>query len=244
MSRIQRREASSVFRQGPFEIRRIRPGRIRSEGADPALGPLAAIDHANLGVGTIVSMHEHRNDEILSYLRRGLMVHQDSAGHRVSLSPERIMMMNAGRSFWHEETAPDSPVEMLQIFIRPSEADLDGRVNFLDLEAVEKTQGWRLIAGPEDSGAPLQIRNSVVVQDAFLPRGNSLPSPFQAGMVLWLYVMDGEAVISGQTLTKGDAITDLDGPLGDILAAADATLIAFLVDPKAPASTAGTISGH
>ena len=46
-------------------------------------------------------------------------MHEDSTGQRVELSPRRPMMMNAGRSFFHEESTPDVPVEMLQIFIRP-----------------------------------------------------------------------------------------------------------------------------
>jgi hypothetical protein len=58
-----------------------------------------------------------RNDEILSYIWRGTMVHEDSAGYRIPLSPRKLMMMNAGRGFWHEESTPSEPVEMLQIFV-------------------------------------------------------------------------------------------------------------------------------
>jgi redox-sensitive bicupin YhaK (pirin superfamily) len=80
----------------------MRPGLVRSLVADPAFGPLSVVDHANLDVGTVVPMHEHRNDEILSYMWRGTMVHEDSAGHRIPISPRKLMMMNAGRGFWHE----------------------------------------------------------------------------------------------------------------------------------------------
>ena len=89
-------------------------------GADLALGPLSALDHANLQVGKVVKMHEHKNDEILSYMWRGSMVHEDRAGHRIPISAKKLMMMNAGESFWHEESVPDQPVEMLQIRARPT----------------------------------------------------------------------------------------------------------------------------
>jgi len=88
--------------------------------ADPVIGPLSRVDHAFLDVGTVVSMHQHRNDEILSYMWQGLMV--------VELTPSRLMMMNAGRGFSHEESTPSVPVEMLQIFIRPQATDLDPSV--------------------------------------------------------------------------------------------------------------------
>jgi quercetin 2,3-dioxygenase len=98
--------------------------------ADPVIGPLSRVDHAFLDVGTLVPMDQHRNDEILSYMWRGLMVHEDSTGRRVELTPSRLMMMNAGRGFSHEESTPGVPVEMLQIFIRPQATDLEPSVQF------------------------------------------------------------------------------------------------------------------
>lgn len=77
-----------------------------------ALGPLSAIDHANLNVGTVVAMHQHRDDEILSYLCRGVMIHEDSDGNRVELSPRRLMMMNAGSGLC-ERSATTEVVRLL-----------------------------------------------------------------------------------------------------------------------------------
>jgi hypothetical protein len=56
--------------------------------------------------------------------------------------------------------------------------------------------------------------------------------------------MDGVVEVGGERLGKGDAISDLDHPLPNIRALGDATLVLFLVDRTAPASKAGTISGH
>jgi redox-sensitive bicupin YhaK (pirin superfamily) len=151
--KVLRRTASPVFAQGRFQVRRIRPGVILDVRSDPAFGPLSVIDHANLAVDTVVGMHEHKNDEILSYLWRGTMFHEDSAGHRVPVSPKKLMMMNAGKSFWHEESAPDGPVEMLQIFVRPRAADLHGQVQFYDRPFPLADGQWQVIAGPESSDA-------------------------------------------------------------------------------------------
>ncbi len=54
---------------------------------------------ASLDVGTVVSMREHQYDEILSCMWRGAMVHEDSEGHRVPVSPGGLTMINAGKSF-------------------------------------------------------------------------------------------------------------------------------------------------
>jgi redox-sensitive bicupin YhaK (pirin superfamily) len=243
MLKILRAQASRGFEQGPFKIRRVRPGLIFGSNADPAFGPLAVLDHANLGVGTLVRFHEHVNDEILSYMWRGTMVHEDSSGNRVALSPSKLMLMNAGQGFWHEESAPSDPIEMLQIFIRPREADLAGEVQFHDRDDTIADGKWHLIAAPETSAAPLKIRQQVMVYDAHLPAGHEIEIPQADGMDQLLYVFDGLIGAGGADLLKGDALADDEIPLPAIKAIRPSTLLVFLVDRDAHATRAGTISG-
>ncbi|KXZ20527.1 hypothetical protein AXI58_00715 [Bacillus nakamurai] len=109
-----------------FSLQMKRPGMIYQDFTrdDFAFGPLSRIDHAKLGQGALIPMHEHINDEILSYMWKGKMLHEDSSGEKVMISPTKHMLMGAGKSFFHEESTPEGPVEMLQIFIRPEKADL------------------------------------------------------------------------------------------------------------------------
>ena len=107
-----------VRAHGPFQLRRIRPGVALGRTDDGGFGGLGLIDHARLQPGLVVRMHEHRNDEIISYLRSGRMQHTDSAGRSEVISPDRLMVMNAGAGFSHEEAVlGDDPIEMLQIFV-------------------------------------------------------------------------------------------------------------------------------
>ena len=64
-----------------------------------AFGPISRIDHANIKKGVLVPMHEHTNDEIISYMFKGKMFHEDSAQKSEDISPKRIMLMSAGKSF-------------------------------------------------------------------------------------------------------------------------------------------------
>ncbi|MGA8350986.1 MAG: pirin family protein [Isosphaeraceae bacterium] len=196
---------------------------------------------ASLDVGTVVSMREHQNDEILSCMWRGAMVHEDSEGHRVPVSPGGLTMINAGKSFWHEELTPGVPVEMLQILIRPHKADLPGEARFYDPPSRLPESQWRLIAGPEASDALLKIRQLVIVSDAQLMEGGAASVPAAEGMTSLLYVMDGAIRVGDARLGKGDTVTDLDGTWPVVHAESAATLVAFVVVRSAPASTAGTI---
>lgn len=232
--------SSPQFGRGPFRIRRIRPGLIL--GNDPALGPLSVVDFATLDTGTFVAMHEHRNDEILSYLWRGNMVHEDSHGLRVELGPQRLMMMNAGRSFYHEESVPKDPVRMLQIFIRPTAADLEPRVTFSE-RASKADNTWNLVGGPEGEQVPLSIRNQVYVYDAHLNPGSTLEPLVKPGFQQWIVVMDGVLQVAGGAIATGDSLAITEGNLPAISSREGADVVLFLSKLDAPASRAGTISG-
>ena len=118
---------------------------------DPGFGLLGAFDHARLQPGVVVAMHQHRNDEIFSYMRRGTMLHEDTSGARLPLTPTHVAVMNAGSGMWHEERVPDDgePVEMLQIFVRPREDELPPNFQSREFPQAESLNAWRLLVGPE-----------------------------------------------------------------------------------------------
>ncbi|WPP01970.1 pirin family protein [Pseudomonas sp. HR96] len=240
---IFRAEQRTTHGQGSFHIERVKPGLAYANSKDPALGPLSGFDHATLGVGTVVKMHEHVNDEILSYMWKGSMLHEDKAGNIIPISRNKLMMMNAGKSFWHEESTPDEAVEMLQIFVRPREADLSGHVHFLERAEGTPVGEWGWVAGPEGSEAPLIIRNQVYVYDTVLNADQQITPVERPGLVSWLYVLDGEVTVGEHSLGKGDGVSSAQAPLPSIQAEGDSSLVLFLVDMTAPYSLAGTISG-
>ena len=87
---------------GGFEIEILYPGNILLETADTGIGTIGRIDQARVTPGTLVPMHPHKDDEILTYLRSGTVKHTDSEGTTENISNTRLMIMNAGKSFFHE----------------------------------------------------------------------------------------------------------------------------------------------
>ncbi|MEH7385107.1 pirin family protein [Bacillus sp. JJ1521] len=227
--------------KGPFTITRIQPGDILEENEDFSFGPLSIIDHAVMKKGLTIKMHEHVNDEILSYVWNGTMHHKDSTGLEAPISPGNLMMMNAGKSFWHEEKVKNDHVEMLQIFVRPRETDLEPTIQFH--EKPIRNRDWYLIVGPEESKAPLPVRQDVYIFDANPKQGDQLDIPVCQGLHPFLYVLDGEIAVGDLQIQKMEAVTDLEVALPRITAVTDSTLVLFFVDMNAPASLMGTISG-
>jgi len=225
---------------GPFTVTRVAPPPLE-EGVELAFGPLLGVHHATIAVGGMLSMHEHRNEEILSYVLRGSLLHAETSGETAAISRDRLMMMNAGTGFWHEESAPETEVEMLQIFILPEADDLDRGVQFAQRPDAEDGGGWRLVAGPAESGANLVVRQQVRVYDAALQAGSELVVPTASGTHPLLYVIDGSVEVGDLPLGSGDAVYSIsEAELPLVRASGPATVVLFLVDLSAPVCETGT----
>lgn len=235
------------FRYGDdrFQVRTRRPGLIYQDfdREDYAFGPLSRFDHVNLAEDYCIKMHLHHNDEILSYLYKGEMLHRDTDDNKELLTPNKLMVMNAGHEFYHEESTPDEGNEMLQILIRPEKADVSPGVQFWDRE-IKFDSEWNLIAGPASMAPPMTVRNDVAVMDVHGSAGDELKIPAREGMTPWLYVMDGSIEVQGETLHKGDAVTDGPDSLKIIKLKEASTLVLFLVNLNAPMTLKGNFSGH
>lgn len=240
IKKLTKNTHSQPFR-GPIAITRIPTGRVIENNEDSAFGPLSFIDHAMMQKGITIKMHEHINDEILSYVWSGTMYHRDSAGYEVPVNRGNLMLMNAGSSFWHEEKVKEDHVEMLQIFVRPREADLEATIQFHEKPVANRN--WYMMVGPEGSEAPLFVRQQVYILDAHPRKGDTLEVPIKDGYQPFLFVMDGSIKVNDQEVSKLEAITDLEQPLPSIEILEDSTLILFLVDLDASMSLSGTISG-
>ena len=231
------------FERGPFRIQRSYPGRGVSD--DSGLGPIGAIDHADLLPGLLVPMHEHRDDEIISYLRTGEMVHRDSAGFTKTITPTRLMVMNAGSGFSHEESIPgDTGVTMLQIFVRPRERGLEPGIQFAELSERQSTNAWRKLVGTEKSGAMTTVRSEIGLFDASLEAGSRLEIAAPDGWGWWLYVFSGEVELGDCRCSEGDSAASPDGQTIDIAAESKAELVLFIFDREAQHSNEGSLSGR
>lgn len=230
---------------GGFGIEILYPGRALDK-ADSGIGAIGRIDHARVTPGTVVRMHPHKDDEILTYLRSGKVLHRDTVGHTEEISSTRLMLMNAGHTFQHEETVlPQSGVlEGLQIFIRPHAGDLESLVQFHDFGRAFSVNEWRLVAGPTDD-APLRIRGPAWVYDIRLSAGSGmdLPSAPVKGALRLLYVFAGRIAIAGDTITNGESILFDDASVG-VVAQRDSDLVLFVTDPAATVFKAGMFSGN
>lgn len=219
---IVRANPEQLFEYGPFTVRRQRPGE--------ALSPLVSVDLMSLKLDARIPMQQHQDEEVFTYLWRGSMQHQDSNGERTQLSAKRVMVVNAGDGVQYEESVPLYEAELLQAVIRPALRGGEAMTQVLERDQGIMTNGWTELAGPEESDAPLELRQEVYIFDTMLERNHTLDVPSMPGFVAYLTVLEGIIRVGDLRLSRGDAVSGLDSSL-EIVGDRDANLVCFLVKP-------------
>lgn len=221
------------------------PGWLKPRPTDHGFGPLAMIVESLLDPGRLIAMHEHRNDEIISWVPDGVMRHDDRTTGRLVTDRDHLMVMNAGSGFWHsEETLPsDPPLRMLQILVRPSALDLEPAIQHGPLPP-PAPNAWRHLVGPPGGGAPFYVRNAIDVYDIRLDAGACVDCVAMPGRNVYFYVFTGSVVVEGQTFGEGEQGLLLSDRILSIVAKTPSLLVAFLLDPAAPVTRKGTVGDH
>jgi redox-sensitive bicupin YhaK (pirin superfamily) len=240
--------------QGKFRTHFDFPGRAVPDHDDHGYGPLATVVESFMDPGTLIPMHQHRDEEIISWVPAGVMRHDDGEGNELVTDADHLMVMNAGSGFWHaEETlADDPPLRMLQIFVRPHSLGLEPGIQHEPIPDPTPNE-WRHLFGPEGGDAPLYVRNEVDFYDCRLDAGGTVSLPAQSGRDTYLYVFEGAVTVGEDEepvgYTESALVTgDRDGEdVGEVetgvsvTATEDSVLVAFVVDPDAPVTRQGTI---
>jgi redox-sensitive bicupin YhaK (pirin superfamily) len=169
--------------------------------------------------GTGFETHPHRDMEIVTWVLRGSLVHQDSTGHSGVIYPGLAQRMSAGRGILHSEkndawtltgdSTHADPVHFVQMWVVPDEAGITPGYQQLEIDDEALRGKLVTIASgmPEHAGeAAISISNKyAALRGARLEPGDSVELP-QAPF-LHLFVPRGEVVLEGAgPLHEGDAV--------------------------------------
>ena len=225
-----------------FVARAYFPGHLKRGHSDHGLGPLATIMESFLAPGTHIRLHEHVQDEIVSWVPAGVMRHDDPQGEHLTVDADHLMVMNAGRGFQHEERTrtDDPPLRMLQIFVRPHAADLEPQIQYGRLPEPD-INVWRHVFGPSGGGARFTVRNAVHCHDIRMGPGDIAVLPARPGWCAYFFVFSGRVEAEGQTFGEAESGLCPDGAEVCLHATAASLVVAFVVDPAAPICRGGTV---
>lgn len=232
---------------GGFGIQILYPGLAFPDLHDTGFATIGRIDHARITPGTLIPMHQHQNDEILTYLRNGTVKHKDTERQSAFISNQKLMLMNAGASYSHEELVlkEGETLEGLQIFIRPEKENLKPQVQFFEMPEIYSKNSWRKIAG-KGNGYPLKIRSNTWLMDLNLDTGRSiaLPDTPDDDICYLLYVFNGQLQVnSGVEIKTGESVM-IEGERPLIHAVETSDIVLFMTQKNACFFDGGMYSGN
>ncbi|MCZ6836584.1 MAG: pirin family protein [Planctomycetota bacterium] len=172
--------------------------------------------------------HEHRNMEIISYPVHGRFAHRDSTGHESSIGPGQVQVMTAGSGIKHSEfNHSDQPVRFLQIWIQPSQDNLEPTYTERDFSPTSSNEGLRLLVSPDGRDESLTIHQDALISRLLITQGEQLDIPLDKDRVAWLQVIEGDLSLDGVRLESGDGVAIEQRSCLRILAKSDLQALLF-----------------
>lgn len=169
--------------------------------------------------GTGFETHPHRDMEIVTWVLRGSLVHQDSTGNAGVIYPGLAQRMSAGTGILHSEkndswrlaggVSHDEPVHFVQMWVVPDEPGINPGYQQLEIDDELLRGGLVTIASgmPEhrDTSAITIHNRHAALHGARLSAGEHVELP--QAPYLHLFVARGAVTLEGAgDLAEGDAV--------------------------------------
>lgn len=194
----------------------------------PHFGDLVVINDDIIQPQTGFAPHGHRDMEIITYVRRGAISHEDSQGNKGRTVAGDVQVMSAGTGIQHSEyNLEDEETNLFQIWITPDAGGLAPRWDSAEFprRAIENELPL-LVSG--DGQAPLHINNKAAkIYAGEMRDGQSLTH--QISGKAYILVSEGALTIGGIDAVRGDGVTVEGKDSVDLTAKGDSEVLVIEV---------------
>jgi redox-sensitive bicupin YhaK (pirin superfamily) len=144
--------------------------------------------------------------EIITYILEGALKHEDSMGNGSVIRPGDVQRMTAGTGVRHSEQNASStdPVHLLQIWILPSQRDLEPGYEQKHFTADERRGRLRLVASVDGRDGSVRINQDASVFASILDQDGSVEFGTDATRYAWVQVARGSINVNDERLEQGD----------------------------------------
>ena len=159
----------------------------------------------SMGFGT----HPHDNMEIISIPLSGELKHKDSMGNEAIIKTGEIQVMSAGTGIQHSEfnASSSEPVKFLQIWLFPNRKNVTPRYDQIQLPDLAKHNELHQVLSPIEEDAGVWIHQNAWFHMGTFDAGKTQSYTLKdARNGLYLFMIEGNIEIEGETLRARDAI--------------------------------------
>ncbi len=204
------------------------------------MGPVRMADHENMDIGP----HPHIGLSTLTYLFEGAVVHRDSLGTEVEITPGAVNWMTAGKGIVHSERTPERLRQVykhmhgLQIWVALPKHLEEMDPSFHHVEAGE-LPAWeqdgahfKLIAGDlMGRRSPVPVYSAQYLVEIYSEKGGLVRIGSELYGEVGLYILDGEVSDGGTAFGPRQLLVAKDARLCTFNMASGSTVYLFGGEP-------------
>ena len=172
-------------------------------------GKLRVINDDTIAAGEGFGQHPHDNMEIITIPLYGDLEHKDSMGNHGIIHHGDIQVMSAGTGIFHSEFNANKEIatQLLQIWVFPDKKNVTPRYDQISLADIAKSNGLYQILSPNANEAGVWIHQQAWFHLGELSEGWTGTYSFKGQNTgVYLFVIEGNITVVGQTLNRRDGI--------------------------------------
>lgn len=194
-----------------------------------AFRKLRVINEDIIDGGTGFGKHPHRDMEIITYVVKGALEHQDSMGNKTIIRPGEVQKMSAASGVMHSEynLEKDEQTHLFQIWIMPNTVGGTPGYGQKSFEQELSTNKLTLVVSSDARDGSIGIKQDADMYIARLKKDEDLKFDVRSGRGVWVQLIKGNIQINDQILNAGDAASTENEQSLKIKAHDDAEFILF-----------------
>ena len=185
---------------------------LRSDPFRYGFRSLEGLDEDRLAPGAGIPIQAHQDVEILTYVRDGLLIHEDDQGRGGVLRSGEFQHLSSG-SGMRRKRFNGSQLNEAHVFESRLRADTPGLIPGsaqIRMSAGDRKGVFHLVASPEVRPGSFCMNQDVRVYASLPDRGCHLIHALKPGRHAWLQVVRGRIQLLDIALIAGDGVAYLD----------------------------------
>lgn len=172
-------------------------------------GVLRVLNDDRIAAGKGFGTHPHDNMEIITIPLSGTIAHKDSMGNSGTINAGEVQVMSAGTGIQHSEFnhKKDEELSLLQIWLFPKKRQVTPRYQQLTLDPKDRKNAFQQVLSPNPDDAGVWIHQDAWFNIGKFDGGKSTVYTIKReGNGVYAFVIDGDATINGQAVSKRDGL--------------------------------------
>ena len=169
-----------------------------------SFGELLVVNDDIIAPNTGFGKHPHNDMEIITFVRRGAITHEDSQGNKGKTTAGNVQVMSAGTGIMHSEhNNENEETNIYQIWIKPKSIGITPKWGSAEFSTEPTTDKLKLLVSGNDD-APLQIHQDARIYTGSFKEKTSIIHKIKGQA--YLLISKGNITLDSIHAAKGDGI--------------------------------------